>query len=104
MRSPPIPLFCFLSVTSVRQARLPLCDMKLTLFCVATTPGLLHDVFQDVSVHPHPIEIGYGLLSDAKDTNTFSLFVCVHMTTGRTHVFDIRLQQCCNCVSALCNL
>ena len=36
--------------------------MKLTLFCVSTTPGLLHDVFQEVSVHPIPIEICYGLL------------------------------------------
>ena len=31
-------------------------------------------------------------LRDVKDTNTFSLCVRVHMTTGRTHVFDIRLQ------------
>ena len=41
--------------------------------------GLLHDVFQRVSVDPVPIEICYGLLSEAKDTNTFSLYVCVHM-------------------------
>ena len=27
--------------------------------------GLLHDVFQTVSVHPVPIEICYGMLSDA---------------------------------------
>ena len=72
-----MPLFCFLSVPSVRQARLPFCDMKLTLFCVSTTPGLLHDVFQRVSVHPIPIDFCYGLLSDVKDTNTFSLCVCV---------------------------
>jgi hypothetical protein len=39
--------------------------MKLTLFCVSTTSGLLHDVFQLVSVHPIPIEICYGLLSNA---------------------------------------
>ena len=39
--------------------------MKLTLFCVSTTSGLLHDVFQNVSVHPIPIEFCYGLLSDA---------------------------------------
>ena len=58
---------------------MPFCDMKLTLFCVSTNSGLLHDVFQDVSVHPVPIEICYGLLSDVKDTNTFSLCVCVHM-------------------------
>jgi hypothetical protein len=58
-----------------------------SLFC-----GLLHDVFQIVSVHPIPIENCYGLLRDVKDTNTFSLCVRVHMTTGRTHVFDIRLQ------------
>ncbi len=31
-------------------------------FCVSTTSGLLHDVFQYVSVHPIPIEICYGLL------------------------------------------
>ncbi len=43
-----------------------------SLFC-----GLLHDVFQRVSVHPIPIEICYGLLSNAKDTNTFYLCVCV---------------------------
>ena len=49
------PLFVYLSDV------LPFCDMKLTLFCVSTTAGLLHDVFQLVSVHPHPIEIGYGL-------------------------------------------
>jgi hypothetical protein len=54
MRPPPIPLFCFISVPSVSQQRLPFCDMKLTLFCVSTTSGLLHDIFQDVSVHPHP--------------------------------------------------
>ena len=41
------------------------CDMKLTYFCVSTTSGLLHDVFQSVSVHPIPIEMCYGLLSDA---------------------------------------
>jgi hypothetical protein len=62
---------------SVRQPRLPFCDMKLTLFCVSTASGLLHDVFQNVSAHPIPIEICYGMLSDAKDTNTFSLCVCV---------------------------
>ena len=71
---------------------------ETNFFCVSTTSGLLHDVFQTVSVHPHPhsnllrIAQCYGLLRDVKDTNTFSLCVRVHMTTGRTHVFDIRLQ------------
>jgi len=53
------PLFVYL-----RDA-LHFCNMKLTLFCVSTTSGLLHDVFQRVSVHPIPIEICYGLLSNA---------------------------------------
>ena len=70
MRSPPIPLFCILCVPSVRQPRLPFCDMKLTLFCVSTASGLLHDVFQRVSAHPIPIEICYGMLTDAKITST----------------------------------
>ena len=49
---------------------------ETNFFCVSTTTsGLLHDVFQDVSVHPIPIEICYGLLSDVKDTNTFSLSI-----------------------------
>ena len=39
---------------------------ETNLFCVSTTSGLLHDDFQYVSVHPIPIEICYGLLSDAK--------------------------------------
>ena len=39
---------------------------ETNFFCVSTTSGLLHDVFQCVSVHPIPIEICYGLLSDAK--------------------------------------
>ena len=68
------------------------CDLKLTLFCVSTTSGLLPDVFQWVSVHPIPIEICYGLLSDVKDTNTFSVLFWCEYETGRTHVFDIRLQ------------
>ena len=36
---------------------------ETNFFCVSTTSGLLHDVFQYVSVHPIPIEICYGLLS-----------------------------------------
>ena len=60
---------------------MPFCDMKLTLFCVSTASGLLHDVFQRVSVHPIPIEICYGMLSNAKDTNTFSLCVCVQVVS-----------------------
>ena len=39
---------------------------ETNFFCVSTTSGLLHDVFQFVSVHPIPIEICYGLLSYAK--------------------------------------
>ena len=35
---------------------------ETNFFCVSTTSGLLHDVFQYVSVHPIPIEICYGLL------------------------------------------
>jgi hypothetical protein len=61
--------------TDIRQPRLPFCDMKLTLFCVSTASGLVHDVFQYVSAHPIPIEICYGMLSDVKDTNTFSLSI-----------------------------
>ena len=38
---------------------------ETNFFCVSTTSGLLHDVFQYVSVHPIPIEICYGLLSNA---------------------------------------
>ncbi len=47
--------------------------MKLTLLVSSQLCGLLHDVFQFVSAHPIPIEICYGMLSDAKDVNTFSL-------------------------------
>ncbi len=40
--------------------------------------GLLHDVFQYVSVHPIPIENCYGLLSDAFDeTNSFGVTLLV---------------------------
>ena len=34
-----------------------------------------------MSVHPIPIEMCYGLLSNAKDTNTFSLCVCVQLVS-----------------------
>jgi hypothetical protein len=47
----PIPIeICY----GLLRDALPFCDMKLTLVCVSTTSGLLHDVFQWVSVHPHP--------------------------------------------------
>jgi hypothetical protein len=40
--------------------------MKLTFFVsLPLLAGLLHDVFQYVSVHPIPIEICYGLLTYA---------------------------------------
>jgi hypothetical protein len=58
---PPSPLK-FVTDCSATRA---FCDMKLTLFRVSTTSGLLHDVFQYVSVHPIPIEMCYGLLSEA---------------------------------------
>ncbi len=51
----------------------------VTLLVPSLLCGLLHDVFQYVSAHPIPIEICYGMLSDVKDTNTFSLCFCVHM-------------------------
>ena len=47
-------LFVFFQCPACVSDVLPYCDMKLTLFCVSTTAGLLHDVFQLVSVHPHP--------------------------------------------------
>ena len=59
--------------------------MKLTPFCVSTTPGLLHDVFQYVSVHTIPIEICYGMLSDAL-TLIFWFFaggMCPHHSPAR---------------------
>ena len=46
---------------------------ETNFFCVSTTSGLLHDVFQEVSVHPIPIEICYGLLRYAL---TFLLGMC----------------------------
>ena len=45
---------------------------ETNFFCVSTTSGLLHDVFQDVSVHPIPIEICYGLLRHAKKLTRYS--------------------------------
>ena len=60
--------------------------MKLTLFCVSTNSGLLLDVFQRVSVHPVPIEICYGLLSDAV---LLTHFVCAKKkNTTPADVFD----------------
>ncbi len=53
--------------------------------------GLLHDVFQWVSVHPIPIENCYGLLRDALHfcDMKLSLF-CVSTTSGLLHdVFQI---------------
>ena len=69
---------------------LPFCDMKLTLFCVSTTSGLLHDVFQDVSVHPIPIEICYGLLSDAClfVTRNLTFFWCLYLLAFYTTFFS----------------
>ena len=74
-------LFSCSFILSIRQARLPFCDMKLTLFCVSTNSGHLLDVFQYVSVHPVPIEICYGLLSDVSGmqrilTHFLFVFVC----------------------------
>ncbi len=96
MHFPPIPLFCFLSVPSVRQRRLPFCDMILTLlvylFLCLHYSGLLHDVFQRVSVHPIPIEFCHGLLSDAFDeTNSFGVTLLVSsLFCGLLHdVFQI---------------
>ncbi len=65
------------SLTSVviRQPRLPFCDMKLTLFCVSTASGLLHDVFQYVSAHFHP---HWNLLWNAQ----------LHLTWQLTSVLD----------------
>ena len=71
----PIPIdFCYgLLSDALHETN----SFGVTLSMPSLLCGLLHDVFQDVSVHPIPIEICYGLLSDAKDTNTFSLCVCV---------------------------
>ena len=44
---------------------------ETNFFCVSTTSGLLHDVFQTVSVHPIPIEICYGLLRYTKRCDDF---------------------------------
>ena len=84
MRSPPIPLFCFLCVPSVRQARLPFGDMRLTFFCVSPLLPLHTTFFSGWVFTPIPIAICCALRSvrqrrfrNAKDTNTFSLCVCV---------------------------
>ena len=62
------------------------CDLKLTLFCVSTTSGLVHDVFQLVSVHPIPIESCYGLLRDALYVCDLKLTLfCVSTTSGLLH-------------------
>ena len=47
---------------------------ETNFFCVSTTSGLLHNVFQYVSVHPIPIEICYGLLRYTKRVDDF--FFC----------------------------
>jgi hypothetical protein len=66
---------------------------ETNFFCVSTTSGLLHDVFQNVSVHPIPIEICYGLLRYAL---TFLLGMCRYpmrlwtVTAGKLSV-DIHL-------------
>ncbi len=49
-----------------------LCN-ETNFFCVSTTSGLLHDVFQFVSVHPIPIEICYGLLRYARKLTPYLL-------------------------------
>ena len=69
-----------------RQPRLLFCDMKLTLFCVSTASGLLHDVFQYVSAHPIPIEICYGMLSPRLPFYDMKLtFFCVSTASGLLH-------------------
>ena len=95
----------------MRQPRLLFCDMKLTFFCVSTTPGLLHDVFQYVSVHPIPIEIFNGLLSDAFDeTNSFGVTLLVsslfcgllHDVFQRVSVHPIPIENCYGLLSDAC--
>jgi len=73
---------------------------ETNFFCVSTTSGLLHDVFQYVSVQPIPIEICYGLLRYAL---TFLLGMCRYsmrlwtVTVGKLSV-DIHLACTCICV------
>ena len=52
---------------------------ETNFFCVSTTSGLLHDVFQLVSVHPIPIEICYGLLSYTKTPNCLCVVLILCM-------------------------
>ena len=59
---------------------------ETNFFCVSTTSGLLHDVFQYVSVHPIPIEICYGLLRYTKRCDDFFFFWHVFGLTGRRHM------------------
>jgi hypothetical protein len=77
MHFPPIPLFCFLSVPSVRQQR-GITDT----FCVfkkkKTGPAGVFDCRQNVSFLFTFCPPAYlADLSDATDTNTFSLCVFV---------------------------
>jgi hypothetical protein len=62
----------------------------VSLFLVSSQLcGLLHDVFQRVSAHPIPIEICYGMLSDARVlTHFLFVFVCrgwVHPVSVTMH-------------------
>ena len=52
---------------------------ETNFFCVSTTSGLLHDVFQYVSVHPIPIEICYGLLSYTKTPNCLCVVLILYL-------------------------
>ncbi len=56
-------------------------------FLVPSLPcGLLHDVFQYVSVHPIPIDFCYGLLSDVLPFCDMKLTLfCVSTTAGLLH-------------------
>jgi hypothetical protein len=65
MRSSPIPLFCFLSVPSVRQRRLPFGDMKLTFFVSLPLLAFYTTFFSMWVLTPIPMQICYGLLSNA---------------------------------------
>jgi hypothetical protein len=83
---PLLVYWCTVHYTSLLRDALHVCDMKLTFFCVSTTSGLLHDVFQLVSVHPHP---HWNLLQVAQRRLPFcdrklTLF-CVSTTSGLVH-------------------
>ena len=79
--TPPPPLsHCFVLCACLSHAFDETNSFGVTLLVPSLLCGLLHDVFQLVSAHPIPIEICYGMLSNAV---LLTHFVCEKKKTGR---------------------